>query len=153
MHSTCRRKDYPPLHKVIYLYECQQCRGRYVGKTSQWLGEPARSGAPHQCGSHKREGEVVCRRIRDNPTGGYHSAITCHLAGNKACCEQYSDADFKAMICERSAVSFVCFYGPSFWYFYLLITPFTKYHIPAEIPNVKKSAQKSDKPSPPPQTI
>ena len=86
---------------LIYLYECRNCAQRYVGMTSQQLSDRINQ---HVLKHLTEPGKPLRGRppkIRNNP-GEYQSAIACHLASNKSCCERYSVCDFSVLSHART---------------------------------------------------
>ena len=88
----------PSQSNLVYLFECRHCASRYVGKTSQRLGDRIKQHVPRHIINETEPGKKRRGRPpkeRSNPGEGYQSAIAEHLAINAACRQLYDDRDFK----------------------------------------------------------
>ena len=86
---------------LIYLYECRNCAQRYVGMTSQRLSDRINQHVPKHLTEPGKPLRGRPPKIRNNP-GQYQSAIACHLASNKSCCERCSVCDFSVLSHART---------------------------------------------------
>lgn len=90
---------------VIYEFKCE-CDSRYVGRTSQRLGDRVKQHIPSTIRNQtlpmrKQPG----RKCRQNQEIECDSAIGKHLLMNKSCADAYSDAKFRILQKCRSTFS------------------------------------------------
>ncbi len=87
---------------VIYEFSCR-CDARYVGRTSQRLGDRIKQHVPTNIRLHNfRQREQPPRGSKQQPSLKHDSAIGQHLLDNPICAENYSEDFFRIIGKARS---------------------------------------------------